>query len=79
MAETFVYDDPDGTFELTVGDEELEFRYQTNGDLNTLSLTHYPHDMEEFCEFLLGTARELQAELARQELLQAPVPPPRFL
>ena len=72
MSETFVYDDPDGSFELTVGDEELEFRYTTNGDLNTISLTHCPHDMEDFCEFLLTAAHELQAELGRQELSRVP-------
>ena len=72
MAENFVYDDPDGSFEVTVGDDELEFRYTTNGDLNTINLTHCPHDMEEFCTFLLAVAYELQAELGRQELSRVP-------
>ena len=68
--ETFTYNDPDGTISITVGEEAIEFRYDAHGDISTVSIFHYPHDLESFYEFLLEAGRECQAEFGRQEMAE---------
>jgi hypothetical protein len=66
--ETFVYDDADGSFEIEVDEGSITWMYITNGDLNTVTIEHHPHDLESFIEFLLMAGRECQAEFGRQEI-----------
>jgi hypothetical protein len=67
--ETYTYEDSDGVMIITVGEESIEFRYDVHGDISTVSIFHYPHDLESFSEFLLEAGRECQIEFARQEII----------
>jgi hypothetical protein len=68
MTEVFEYSDADGGYTITIGEEELQFTFDMNQDLASVQIVHCPHSMEDFCEFLLAAAYELQAELGRQEM-----------